>query len=256
VQTNVVGTHALLGAAKAEWLDAGSGRPHRFHHISTDEVYGSLEAQDPPFTESSPYAPNSPYAASKAAGDHFVRAYHHTFGLQATTTHCSNNYGPFQHPEKLIPLCLINALMGRPLPIYGDGLNVRDWLHVDDHVRGVERALAAGRPGEAYNVGGGEERTNLSLIGALCGLVDRLFGADAELSRRFPDAPAATGRATEELIALVADRPGHDRRYAVDDAKARAQLGYRPLRRLEEGLEETVRWYLDNDRWWRSGRQP
>jgi len=168
VDTNVQGTHSLLKAARAVWLDRGSGRPHRFHHISTDEVYGSLGPDDPPFSESTPYAPNSPYAASKAGSDHLVRAYHHTFGLQTTVTNCSNNYGPYQFPEKLIPLFVINCLTGRPLPIYGDGLNVRDWLHVEDHCRGIELALARGRPGESYNIGGGEAVPNLRVIDAMC----------------------------------------------------------------------------------------
>jgi dTDP-glucose 4,6-dehydratase len=253
VRTNVVGTHALLHAARAEWLDAGSGRPHRFHHVSTDEVYGSLEPRQAAFTERTAFAPNSPYSASKASSDHFVRAYHRTYGLQATVTRCSNNYGPFQHREKLIPLCLTSCLLGKALPIYGDGLNVRDWLHVEDHCRAIELVLTGGRPGETYNVGGGEERTNLDLVESLCKLVDRLFEADPRLARQYPGAPPALGRATESLIVSVADRPGHDRRYALNDDKARRQLGYRPQRKLEEGLEETIHWYLDNPDWWRSG---
>lgn len=192
ITANVQGTYALLEAAKTVWLARGSGRPHRFHHISTDEVYGSLDAHAAPFTESSAYAPNSPYAASKAASDHLVRAYHRSYGLQTTTTNCSNNYGPFQFPEKLIPLFLINALEGRTLPIYGDGLNVRDWLHVEDHCRGIARVLAHGRVGETYNIGGNCELTNLALVDALCAELDAAFTADPALAQRFAHAPAQT----------------------------------------------------------------
>jgi dTDP-glucose 4,6-dehydratase len=244
VETNVVGTHSLLKAAHAEWLDTGTGCPHRFHHISTDEVYGSLGPDDPAFTETTPHAPNSPYAASKAASDHLVRAYHRTYGLQTTLTACSNNYGPYQHPEKLIPLFLRNCLTGRPLPIYGDGLNVRDWLHVDDHVRAIELALQRGTPGETYNIGGGEELPNLALIDALCAAVDRAFAADAELARRFPNASAARGEASSCLKSFVPDRLGHDRRYAIDDGKARVELGYTPQHSFEARLAATVDWYL------------
>jgi dTDP-glucose 4,6-dehydratase len=244
VDTNVVGTHRLLAAARAEWLDAGSGIPHRFHHVSTDEVYGSLGPGDPAFTEASPYAPNSPYAASKAASDHLVRAYHRTYGLQTTLTACSNNYGPYQHAEKLIPLFLRNCLVGEKLPIYGDGMNVRDWLHVEDHCRAIDLALERGRPGEAYNVGGGEELPNLELIDTLCAVVDSAFAADPELARRFPDAPAARGEPSASLKSFVPDRLGHDRRYAINDAKARRALGYAPRRSFTQGLDETIAWYL------------
>lgn len=244
VETNVVGTHSLLKAARAEWLDAGTGRPHRFHHISTDEVYGSLGLDDPAFTETTPYAPNSPYAASKAASDHLVRAYHRTYGLETTLTSCSNNYGPYQYPEKLIPLFLTNCLTGRPLPIYGDGMNVRDWLHVEDHCRGIELALRRGRPGENYNVGGGEELANLALIEILCGVVDEAFAADPELASRFPNAPAARGVPSATLKSFVPDRLGHDRRYAINEEKAQTELGYRPQRTFAQGIRETVSWYL------------
>jgi dTDP-glucose 4,6-dehydratase len=244
VETNVLGTHSLLEAARAEWLDAGSGRPHRFHHVSTDEVYGSLGPGDPPFRETSRYAPNSPYAASKAASDHLVRACHRTYGLQTTLTACSNNYGRYQHAEKLIPLFLRNCLTGTPLPIYGDGMNVRDWLHVDDHVHAIDLALHRGKPGETHNVGGGEELPNLALVDMLCAAVDRAFAADPDLARRFPGAPAARGEPSAGLKSFVADRPGHDRRYAIDDAKARRELGYAPRRSFAQGLEETVAWYL------------
>jgi dTDP-glucose 4,6-dehydratase len=244
VDTNIVGTHSLLKAARAEWLDTGSGRPHRFHHISTDEVYGSLGPDDSAFSETTPYAPNSPYAASKAASDHLVRAYHRTFGLETSLTNCSNNYGPFQYPEKLIPLFLRNCLTGQKLPIYGDGMNVRDWLHVEDHCRGIELALERGRPGEAYNIGGGEELPNLELIDTLCSVVDAAFVADPELAQRFPNAPAARGQPCATLKSFVTDRLGHDRRYAINEEKSRSELGYRAQRSFAQGLEETVRWYL------------
>ncbi|MEZ5688148.1 MAG: dTDP-glucose 4,6-dehydratase [Caenibius sp.] len=252
ISTNVVGTSSLLAAARVVWLDSGNGRPHRFHHISTDEVYGSLGADDPAFSETTAYAPNSPYSASKAAADHLVRAYHHTFGLQVTTSNCSNNYGPYQYPEKLIPLFLLNALSGKAMPIYGDGLNVRDWLHVDDHCRGIEACLAHGTPGEAYNIGGGVELPNLALIDRICAEVDRAFAEVGGLAERFPDAPAAHGRKTAELKTFVADRAGHDRRYAINDSKARAELGYAPQQGFADGLAQTLRWYLDNETWWRS----
>ena len=251
VQTNVIGTHSLLRAAKAEWLDAGGGEPHRFHHVSTDEVYGSLGPDDPAFAETTAYAPNSPYSASKAGSDHLVRAYHHTFGLDVVTTNCSNNYGPYQFPEKLIPLFLINALEGRNLPIYGDGMNVRDWLFVTDHCRGIELAMDKGRPGEVYNIGGGEELPNIVVVEAICAAVDRAFSADAALARRYPGAPAATGRPTVTLKTFVEDRKGHDRRYAIDERKARSELGYAPSVDFATGLDRTIAWYLANEDWWR-----
>ena len=250
VQTNIVGTHSLLKAAKSVWLDGKGGRPHRFHNISTDEVYGSLGPDDAAFTETTRYAPNSPYSASKASADHLVRSYHHTFGLQTTTSNCSNNYGPYQFPEKLIPLFLINALTGSPLPIYGDGMNVRDWLHVEDHCRGIELILASGRPGETYNIGGGEELANLEVVDTICSSVDALFEAHPRLADRFSAAPPANGRRTAELKTFVVDRKGHDRRYAIDETKARDELGYRPSRSFPEGLRETIAWYLENEGWW------
>jgi len=252
IDTNVIGTHSLLKAAKSVWLDQGSGRPHRFHHISTDEVYGSLGPEDPAFAETTPYAPNSPYSASKAGSDHLVRAYHHTFGLEVTTTNCSNNYGPYQFPEKLIPLFMINCLTGRSLPIYGDGMNVRDWLHVEDHCRGIELALQRGRPGETYNIGGGEELPNIRVIEAICAGVDAAFAADTSLAGRFPDAPAARGEKSDTLKTYVKDRPGHDRRYAIDETKARTQLGYAPARDFREGFAATLAWFLANEQWWRA----
>jgi dTDP-glucose 4,6-dehydratase len=250
IDTNIMGTNSLLKAARAVWL-SGSGQPHRFHHISTDEVFGSLSPTDPAFSETTPYAPNSPYSASKAASDHLVRAYHHTFGLAVTTSNCSNNYGPYQYPEKLIPLFLLNALHGRNLPIYGDGMNVRDWLHVEDHCRGIEACLAKGQPGETYNIGGGAELPNLEVITAICREVDRAFKEIEGLAERYPDAPAAKGQSTETLKTFVTDRAGHDRRYAIDETKARAELGYAPAHGFDEGLRQTLRWYLANDNWWR-----
>jgi len=251
VDTNVLGTLSLLTAARAVWL-AGSGRPHRFHHVSTDEVYGTLGPNDPAFSETTAYAPNSPYSASKAASDHLVRAWHHTYGLETVTSNCSNNYGPYQFPEKLIPLFLINALHGRPLPIYGDGQQIRDWLHVEDHCRGIEACLARGRAGETYNIGGGAELPNLTVIDTLCAAVDAAFAADPALAARFPDAPAAKGLPTNSLKTFVTDRPGHDRRYAIDETKARTELGYAPARTFEQGFAATLAWYLANEGWWRA----
>ena len=252
LDTNIIGTHTLLKAAKAAWLDGGSGTPHRFHHVSTDEVYGTLGPNDPAFSETTAYAPNSPYSASKAASDHIVRAYHHTYGLQVTTSNCSNNYGPYQFPEKLIPLFLINALSGKPLPIYGDGMQVRDWLHVEDHCRGIEAVLLNGQIGETYNIGGGAELPNLRVIEEICTTVDRAFAADPALAKRFPGAPAAQGTPSDSLKTFVRDRPGHDRRYAIDETKARDELGYTPARTFEQGFAATLQWYLDNEPWWRA----
>jgi dTDP-glucose 4,6-dehydratase len=252
IETNVVGTHELLKAARRVWLDEGvGGGAVRFHHVSTDEVYGSLGPDDPAFTETTPYAPNSPYAASKAASDHLVRAYHHTYGLPVTTSNCSNNYGPYHFPEKLIPLMLVNALEGRPLPVYGDGLNVRDWLYVEDHCRAIERVLEAGRVGETYNVGGRNEWTNLAIVRLLCALIDEAFATDPSLAARFPAAPAARGRETGTLLTFVADRPGHDRRYAVDARKIESELGFAPAESFETGIRRTIAWYLAHETWWR-----
>ena len=252
VSTNIDGTHSLLKAARTVWLDEGEGRPHRFHHVSTDEVYGSLGPNDPAFSETTPYAPNSPYSASKAASDHLVRAYHHTFGLETTTSNCSNNYGPYQFPEKLIPLFLLNALHGRDLPIYGDGMNVRDWLHVEDHCRGIELVLENGKPGEVYNIGGGEELPNMAVIDAICAAVDRAFSDVDGLAERYPDASAAQGKPTSSLKTFVTDRAGHDRRYAIDCRKIERELGYRPHNRFAEGFAATLSWYLANEDWWQA----
>ena len=252
IQSNVVGTHCLLRAARKLWLDEGSGAPHRFHHVSTDEVYGSLELDDPAFTESTRYAPNSPYAASKAAADHLVRAYVRTYGLSATISNCSNNYGPYHFPEKLIPLVIVNILQGRPLPIYGDGLNVRDWLHVTDHCRGLEAILRAGQSGEVYNIGGRSECTNLQLVRTLCQIADELFTSQPELRSRYPAAPASRGAASASLITFVRDRPGHDRRYATDCSKIERALDFRPRVALAAGLRDTFVWYVSNEPWWRT----
>ncbi|MGB7409236.1 MAG: dTDP-glucose 4,6-dehydratase [Pontixanthobacter sp.] len=251
IDTNILGTNSLLKAARAVWLDKEGREDHLFHHISTDEVYGSLEPDAPAFTESHPYFPNSPYSASKAASDHLVRAYHHTFGLRTTTTNCSNNYGPYQYPEKLIPLFLLNALRGRGLPIYGDGMNVRDWLHVEDHCRAIETCMDRGKAGETYNIGGGEELSNIAVIDRICAVVDQAFENIDGISDRFPNAPAAKGQSTSKLKTFVSDRKGHDRRYAIDERKARAELGYVPQHGFEDGLRETLHWYLDNEDWWK-----
>jgi dTDP-glucose 4,6-dehydratase len=248
IETNVVGTHTLLESARKVWLEERSVAQHRFHHVSTDEVYGSLGPQDPPFRETTPYAPNSPYSASKAASDHLVRAYHHTYGLQITTSNCSNNYGPYHFPEKLIPLLIVNILHGRPLPIYGDGLNVRDWLHVSDHCRAIELILEAGKVGEVYNVGGRAEVENLRLVRSLCEIAEREFAARPQLHSRYPQCPL---QAAADLIQFVTDRPGHDRRYAIDCAKIEQELGFTRRVTLLEGLRDTFAWYVDNESWWR-----
>lgn len=236
ITTNVNGTFSLLEAVRAyiSRLPAGEQSAFRFLHVSTDEVYGSLNAGDPAFTETTAYAPNSPYSASKAASDHLVRAYHHTYGLATLTGNCSNNYGPYQFPEKLIPLVIANALAGKTLPIYGDGSNVRDWLYVGDHCAALRRVLEAGRPGETYNIGGCNEMTNLEVVHTLCDILDSL-------------APAAASY--RQQIAFVQDRPGHDRRYAIDAGKIERELGWRPAESFETGIRKTVRWYLDHPDW-------
>ena len=250
IDTNILGTLSLLTAARSVWL-AREAKRHRFHHVSTDEVYGSLGPDDPAFSETTPYAPNSPYSASKAASDHLVRAWHHTYGLAVTTSNCSNNYGPFQFPEKLIPLFLINALHGRALPIYGDGMQIRDWLHVEDHCRGIEAVLHRGRVGETYCIGGGAELPNITVIDTLCSAVDAAFATDRTLATRFPAAAAAQGKPTASLKVNVTDRPGHDRRYAINEIRARNELGYAPARDFSTGFAATLAWYLDNECWWR-----
>ena len=237
VRTNVQGTTVLLECARRYWTEqAGEDKAvFRFHHVSTDEVYGSLMPGEPAFTEDRAYQPNSPYAASKASSDHLVRAWHQTFGLPVVTTNCSNNFGPFQFPEKLIPLMIVNALAGKPLPVYGDGQQLRDWLYVSDHCRAVRDVLARGRVGETYNVGGGSDRSNLEVVRAVCALLDEMR----------PDPAGPYGR----LISHVADRPGHDRRYAIDARKIASELGWRPLETFESGIRKTIRWYLENPGW-------
>ncbi len=237
IHTNINGTFSLLEAARGYWnaLEGGEKAAFRFLHVSTDEVYGSLGPSDPAFSETTPYQPNSPYSASKAASDHLVRAYHHTYGLPTLTTNCSNNYGPFQFPEKLIPLMIANALAGKNLPIYGDGLNVRDWLYVGDHCAAIRRVLEAGRLGETYNVGGWNEKPNLEIVHTLCALLDE--------QRPDPVGPYL------RLIAYVKDRPGHDRRYAIDARKIESELGWRPAETFETGIRKTVTWYLANQAW-------
>ena len=240
LQTNALGTLRLLNATRRYWAALPDARraSFRFHHISTDEVYGTLELNDAAFTEEHPFEPNSPYAASKAASDHLVRAFQHTYGLPTLTTNCSNNYGPFHFPEKLIPLVILNALEGKPLPIYGDGMQVRDWLFVEDHCAAIWRVLQSGRVGETYNIGGGCELPNLEVVRGICRLLDEL-------------SPRADGGCYAEQICFVADRPGHDRRYAIDCTKVRRELGWHPAESFESGLRKTVQWYLANREWCR-----
>jgi dTDP-glucose 4,6-dehydratase len=236
IDTNVMGTFHLLEAARAYWTREGRPEGFRFHHISTDEVFGSLGAEGQ-FTEETPYDPRSPYSASKAGSDHLVRAWHETYGLPVVLTNCSNNYGPFHFPEKLIPVVILNALAGKPLPIYGDGSNVRDWLYVEDHAEALLLVVQRGAVGRSYNIGGENERTNLDLVQTLCGILDRLAPREGSYA---------------DLISFVTDRPGHDARYAIDPTRIRAELGWRPSVTVEEGLEKTVRWYLDNRPWWQA----
>ncbi|MFL6623736.1 MAG: dTDP-glucose 4,6-dehydratase [Sulfurifustis sp.] len=241
IQTNIVGTFHLLECTRAYWseLTEPYKRDFRFLHVSTDEVYGSLAPDAPPFGETNRYEPNSPYSASKAASDHLVRAYHHTYGLPVLTTNCSNNYGPYHFPEKLIPLMILNAVAGKPLPVYGDGQQIRDWLYVKDHVTALRRVLEAGRVGETYNIGGWNERTNLEVVRAICAVLDELC-------------PPADGRPYAEQITFVADRPGHDRRYAIDARKIERELGWKPQETFESGIRKTVMWYLENQDWIRN----
>ncbi len=233
-ETNITGTHSLLKAAKKVWMDEKNLETgHRFHHVSTDEVYGTLELTDPAFKETTAYQPTSPYAASKACSDHIVNSYYHTYGLNITISNCSNNYGPWQFPEKLIPLTISNLLEGKDIPIYGDGQQIRDWLYVDDHNRGIELIINDGRVGETYNIGGNNEQANMSLVNQLCG----------EMNTRFPE---SAYHPHESLITHVADRPGHDRRYAVDTTKITTELGYQPVETFETGMKKTLEWYLEN----------
>ncbi|MBK6295661.1 MAG: dTDP-glucose 4,6-dehydratase [Rhodoferax sp.] len=238
IETNIMGTFALLEAVRAYWgaLAAERQTVFRFLQVSTDEVYGSLGKDEPAFSEHHRYEPNSPYSASKAASDHLVRAYHHTYGLPVLTTNCSNNYGPYHFPEKLIPLMIVNALAGKPLPVYGDGMQVRDWLYVKDHCSAIRRVLDAGRAGEVYNVGGWNEKPNIEIVRTVCALLDEL-------------SPRADGQRYDQQITYVADRPGHDRRYAIDASKLERELGWRPAETFETGIRKTVQWYLDNQPW-------
>jgi dTDP-glucose 4,6-dehydratase len=237
IQTNVVGTFTLLEAARAAWLGNGNDLTgKRFHHVSTDEVFGTLSPEEPAFTEKTPYAPNSPYSASKAGSDHLVRAYYHTYGLPVTITNCSNNYGPYQFPEKLIPLVILNALNGRPLPVYGDGMQIRDWLYVEDHCEAIDRVIRAGKVGETYNIGGNNQPPNIEIIERICDILDRAL----------PESPSVPHR---QLITYVKDRPGHDRRYAMNGTKIQTELGWQPRYTIETGLEMTVRWYLSHPEW-------
>ncbi|HAX19769.1 MAG TPA: dTDP-glucose 4,6-dehydratase [Hydrogenophaga sp.] len=238
IQTNVVGTFNLLESVRAHWTALGDAdkAAFRFLHVSTDEVYGTLGPDDAPFTETTPFAPNSPYSASKASSDHLVRAYHHTYGIPVLTTNCSNNYGPYHFPEKLIPLVIVNALQGKPLPIYGDGQQVRDWLFVKDHCSAIRRVLEAGQPGETYNVGGWNEMANIEIVKKVCALLDEFR-------------PRADGKPYKEQITYVKDRPGHDRRYAIDARKIHTELGWKPVETFESGIRKTVQWYLDNPEW-------
>lgn len=238
IRTNVNGTFSLLEAARAYFatLPDNERTAFRFLHVSTDEVYGTLGPHDPPFSETTAYAPNSPYSASKAASDHLVRAYYHTYGLPVLTTNCSNNYGPYHFPEKLIPLMIVNALAGKALPVYGDGQQVRDWLYVKDHCSGIRRVLEAGRLGETYNIGGWNEKANLDVVNTLCAILDELK-------------PRSNGKSYAEQIAFIKDRPGHDRRYAIDASKIEQELGWKPAETFETGIRKTVQWYLDNQHW-------
>jgi dTDP-glucose 4,6-dehydratase len=238
IQTNIVGTFRLLEAVRAyhKGLDAKAQAAFRFLHVSTDEVYGSLKQGDPAFTEKNIYEPNSPYSASKAASDHLVRAYHHTYGLPVLTTNCSNNYGPYHFPEKLIPLMIVNALAGKPLPVYGDGMQIRDWLYVSDHCSAIRRVLEAGTPGETYNVGGWNEKPNIEIVKTICALLDELR-------------PKADGSRYTSQISYVTDRPGHDRRYAIDATKIHKELGWKPVETFDSGIRKTVKWYLENADW-------
>jgi len=255
IETNIIGTYSLLKAAKKTWIDepkaAGlEALSHRFHHVSTDEVYGTLGPDDAAFSESTPYAPNSPYSASKAASDHLVRAYHHTYGLNVTTSNCSNNYGPYHFPEKLIPLVLTNILFDKPLPVYGDGQQIRDWLYVTDHARGIDLVIKEGCLGECYNIGGINEWANIDIVKLICRLMNEAFSENSSLTEKYPQALKASEGKSEELITYVEDRAGHDRRYAIDPTKSQNELGYKPVESFETGIRKTVIWYLNNQTWW------
>tara|TARA_R110001583_G_scaffold194504_1_gene365524 strand:+ start:5359 stop:6435 length:1077 start_codon:yes stop_codon:yes gene_type:complete len=255
IETNIIGTYSLLKAAKKIWIDVPKANGHdplvhRFHHVSTDEVYGELGPSDPAFTEETAYAPNSPYSASKAASDHLVRAYHHTYGLEVTTSNCSNNYGPYHFPEKLIPLVITSILFDKPLPVYGDGQQIRDWLFVEDHARGIELVLSNGRLGENYNIGGHNEWANIDIVKLVCKLLNDKFQNNDELAAKYPLAKSAIENRAESLITFVQDRAGHDWRYAIDATKTNNELGYKPVESFETGIHKTIEWYLDSTDWW------
>ncbi len=256
IETNIIGTYSLLKAAKKVWIDMPKANglsplKHRFHHVSTDEVYGDLSPTDPAFTEDTAYDPSSPYSASKAASDHLVNAYHHTYGLAVTTSNCSNNYGPYHFPEKLIPLVITNILANKPLPIYGNGQQIRDWLYVTDHARGIELVLNKGRLGECYNIGGINEWANIDIVKLICRLMDEQFAQNPDLVANYPNATEAIAENSAALITFVEDRAGHDQRYAINPTKSNNELGYRPAESFETGIRKTVQWYLRNDNWWK-----
>lgn len=255
IQTNIIGTYTLLKAAKQVWIDTPKNNgsaplQHRFHHVSTDEVYGTLSPDSPAFSEITPYAPNSPYSASKAASDHLVRAYHHTYGLQVSTSNCSNNYGPFHYPEKLIPLIITNILQNKPLPVYGDGLQIRDWLYVIDHAKGIDLVINKGEVGETYNIGGNNEWTNIDIVKLVSQLMDQRFKNNSKLKEKYPLALKAHEGQSESLITFVTDRLGHDRRYAINPMKSNRELGYTPTETFESGLAKTIDWFLESNDWW------
>ena len=251
IQTNIMGTYNLLKCALGDWQKRQMLDRARFLHVSTDEVFGDLTLEEPPFSETSPYKPSSPYSASKASSDHLVRAFHRTYRLPILVTNCSNNYGPFQYPEKLIPLMIINALLGRKLPVYGDGLNIRDWLFVGDHCSALSLVLEKGALGRTYNVGGNAERPNKTIVERICDIVDTAFAGSPALAKQYPSSPTATGRSCRSLITYVQDRPGHDRRYAIDSSRIRRELGWAPAETFDTGLARTVMWYIANEPWWR-----
>lgn len=255
IETNIIGTYSLLKAAKKVWIDLPKSKgkspvKHRFHHVSTDEVYGELGPNDPAFKEDTAYAPNSPYSASKAASDHLVRAYHHTYGLEVTTSNCSNNYGPYHFPEKLIPLIITNILRDKQLPVYGDGQQIRDWLYVEDHARGIELVLDKGRVGENYNIGGHNEWANIDIVRLICKLLNDHFQSNKTLAEKYPAAASAIANKAESLITFVEDRAGHDWRYAIDATKTKEELGYKPFESFETGIRRTLEWYFLNESWW------
>jgi dTDP-glucose 4,6-dehydratase len=252
IKTNIEGTYSLLKAAKKIWLDGPSKIDHRFHHVSTDEVYGTLGPLDPPFSESTPYAPNSPYAASKAASDHLVRAYNKTYNLNTTISNCSNNYGPYQYPEKLIPLTILNILNNDPIPIYGDGLQIRDWLYVDDHCKGISSILENGVSGESYNIGGLNELNNTYVVRLICEIIDNLFLNNPIWIEKYPNSAPSFNIKSTDLIIRVEDRKGHDRRYSIDPTKIKNELNFAATTSFNDGIFDTINWYLENCDWWNS----